>query len=291
MRGPRKRTDERARGFKPSVLGKRDGRAQPGAQALALSERDRSVIAEIRRRARSESTFNKKTECFTIQEDNGKGGTRTVRLRGLVPALKELFYPTYRFTGRTGGKEKAPVVGASGASSKGKGTSRAGIDRGHRVDVEVQRCIQSGTMRPECRATRHVLSAMLKMGLKPVLAQVPVHGASIGLRVGTAVDVVCLDANSRPHIIEVKTGYANYYDAACGKLKGVLSHVDSAPRSHHQMQLLMTCDLFEQTTRIKPAGAMVLRVIASGVQYIKLDATIRSKLDGIRSTLKGKYRV
>jgi len=281
-------------------------------------------MAAIIERVNDGARFNAAMECFTIQEDNGRGGTRMVRLRGLVPCLKELFYPDYRFTGRVnGGDERAPVVdGFTG------GTSRAGMERGRRVDEMLQRCVRMGNRAPRCRATRHIFAALDRLGLTPVLTQVrratlsffcrslgsrlsalgsrlsalgssrsqrkdsisrqvPVHGTSIGMRVGTACDLVCLNAQGQPTVVEVKTGFANYYTASQQQLRSPLQLLPSCPRTHHQLQLMVTCEMFHATTGIRPADAVLLRVIASGVQYIRLDPRIRSSkravLDAIRT--------
>ena len=55
------------------------------------------------------SMFNKKTQCFTILTDKDK----TIRLRGLVPAIREQFYPSFellKIKSNTN-TESPPIVG------------------------------------------------------------------------------------------------------------------------------------------------------------------------------------
>jgi hypothetical protein len=244
-----------------------------------------AVTRQITERCASEVQFNSRTECFTRQEDGANGGTRTVRLKGLMPCLRELFYPQYRFSGSARGDERAPVV----RGARSSGSSRAGLSRGRHVDDTIQRCVERGVSNPSCRASRHVLAALTRLGLEPIMTQVPVHGGRLGLRVGTAADMVCLDRRGRIVIVEVKTGFANYYDRSTERMLGALSAVPSCPKYHHQMQVMLTALMFEGTTGLSVSDALVVRVLASGVQYVRVDRALMRRRTAIVAAMRIRF--
>ena len=247
-------------------------------------ERARATLCAALAPRNGGSTFNAKTECFTVQTLNERGAPKTVRLKGLVPALRDALYPNFEFTRPAkGGTERAPIVGSK--PLKKKGTVRAGLARGKAVDATIAKCIKTGNFKPSCRATRHVFAALFKMGLTPVLTQAPVHGMPKGIRVGTAVDVVCLNTAFQPVLVEIKTGYSNTWDGSNASLCAPLVGIPNSPRHQHMLQLGATCELFTMTTGMRPADAFVMRVIASGVEYTRVRPEIQRAMPAILAML------
>lgn len=242
--------------------------------------------------------FDKASECFVGLEEGGRAGLRRVRLKGLVPALSAACWPRFSFRSavrlKRGSSERAPIVQGGG---RGAGTARAGLRRGKSVDEALTRAVRDDAVSPgdaarmpACRATRHVLMALHKLGLRPILTQVPVHGMP-HCRVATAVDVVCLNRNNEVVLVEVKTGFANYYDVGRHDMHGCFAGLKDSPRNQHQVQLALTCEMFENTTRIPVREAYVVRAIAEGVQYIPLAPPIRDRARPMLRLLGAKYRV
>jgi hypothetical protein len=234
------------------------------------------------------SVFNAKTECFTATVENNEGKPKTVRLKGLVPSLKETLYPDFVFTRpEQGGTERAPIVG--GSIRKRKGTMGAGMARGKAVDSAIARAVATGNFTPQCRATRHIFAALLKMGLTPAMTQAPVHGLSKGVRVGTAIDLICFNASLQPVIVEIKTGYSNTWDVSNGSMRAPLRSMSNCPKHQHMLQLALTCEFFTMTTGMRVADAFVLRVIASGVDYTRVSPEIRRSVPTLLKLLQKQY--
>ena len=135
-----------------------------------------------------------------------------------------------------------------------------------------------------------MLVAMHKLGLRPILTQVPVHGMP-HCRVATAADVVCLNRHGEVVLVEVKTGFANYYDSGRNSMSGAFEWLKDSPRNKHQVQLALTCEMFENTTRIPVRAAYVVRAIAEGVQYIPLSPRVREKARGMLRQLGKTYHL
>lgn len=251
-----------------------------------------AFVANVKRLvapANGGSTFNERTECFTVNVDSAQPGkTKTLRLKGLVPALHECFYPDFQMSRPAqGGTEKAPIVGSSAKLKKG--TKRAGMARGKAVDEAIIRAVKTRNFTPSCRATRHIFAALFKMGLTPAMTQVSVHGMSKDVRIGTAADLVCVNEAMQPVIVEIKTGYSNQWDAHNGKMKAPLNTLTNSPKNQHMLQVALTAELFYYTTGIKVADAFVLRVIASGVDYTRVTPEIRKHVGTIVKVLQKKY--
>ena len=229
------------------------------------------------------SAYNAKTECFTVAVENEKGQPKTVRLKGLVPALRECLYPDFAFTKpERGGTEKAPIVG----SSSKKSGIKAGMARGKAVDAAITRAVKTGNFSPQCRATRHVFSALFKLGLTPAMTQVSVHGMAQGVRVGTAIDVLCFNTAMQPVLVEIKTGYSNTWDVSNGSLRAPLGALNNCPKHQHMLQLALTCEFFTMTTGIRVVDAFVIRVIASGVDYVRIKPEIRRVVPTLLNMLR-----
>jgi hypothetical protein len=78
------------------------------------------------------------------------------------------------------------------------------------------------------------------------------------LRLGTGVDILCLDEHGGIILIEVKTGYeSGYTGPASQRMKEPFNMLDMSPWSQHQLQLLATRELFMTMTGLRVRGAYV----------------------------------
>lgn len=228
-------------------------------------------------------------------------GFKGVPLPGVHPTISSLFYPSYSY-------EKAklgPLTPHAGSSRESKVTRHTpGVYAGLLVDRELKRTIKlSASYNIPSKAfaslenqqeyaaankdrldgkdaklvckklasgTTKLWQAFAQLELQPVDTQVPVGCQT--LRVATAVDVVCMDKFGRHCIVEIKTGFENYYHRHTGT---PLAHISppqtDSPANQHQLQLFVTEALFRRTFPGRRHGpAFVLRVDSFGVDVMPL---------------------
>lgn len=104
-----------------------------------------------------------------------------IRLRGLLPLLRECFWEKYKY--------KADREAA--AASTDKTSSREGRKRGSRVDREFQAIISGHPPKKIHPFVKRGWSELVKKKYTPVAAQVGVAAMDKSLRVATAADMVC----------------------------------------------------------------------------------------------------
>ena len=127
--------------------------------------------------------------------------------------------------------------------------------------------------------------------LQPIDSQVPV-GCYSPLRLGTAVDVVCLDAAGRVWIVELKTGYKNNYRHFCGPLQAPFAAFDDCPYHQHQIQLLLTVELYRHMfPGVRVGGAAVVRVVDDGTVMYPLLAGMQQRIDACLATIVAAGRL
>jgi hypothetical protein len=130
---------------------------------------------------------------FTSADENG-----VFHYDGLTEQLKLLFHPV-QLNVSTGGAR-------TGGSS-----------RGMKVDRELEKLINHGTI-PETlhRYTIKTMRQLRSENLRPFWAQVAVGDKQ--LKLATALDMLCVDANGHVVNVQLKTGYDRNYDTARGHL-------------------------------------------------------------------------
>ncbi len=113
---------------------------------------------------------------------------------------------------------------------------------------------------------------------KPVLTQAPVRHDT--LRIGTMVDVVCRDSQGRYKLLELKTGFEQYYDTSSGhKLSGPFEQHSDCPRNQHQLQLAATEHMYKMTHKDQLlAPSVILRFHSSGVEIVPMQQWCRPQL-------------
>ena len=239
-------------------------------------------------------------KCASRGADGGSSLRASGRSHTGITKLAALtFFPRYCYE-RSHPRDKVGRGSKGGKGARrgaGKGGSRAGLARGTRVDVELRAYTQlartrlaaaaargasawgknhsiRSLLRPQAGShpfTAKIASGMQLMGLHPVLAQVAVEDSMT--RIGTACDLVCVDAcDASVVVVEIKCGFDGYFDASCGGMlhePGRAGCTD-APRFQHQVQLALTAALFERTYGLAPRRSYILRASADGVYFYKL---------------------
>lgn len=114
----------------------------------------------------------------------------------------------------------------------------------------------------------------------PTYSQVTV--GSISARVGTRVDVKCVDAanNNAPVLIENKVGYSHQYHAANAQMCAPYADHSNCPYNQHQVQLAVTTHMYDTTfprsnSSTQPTGAFVWRHDEAGICEYELEPWAR----------------
>jgi len=80
------------------------------------------------------------------------------------------------------------------------------------------------------------------------------------LRIGTSIDMVCVNREGRLIFIEIKTGYRNYFDDHSGYMAHSLSKLTDSPRHQAYIQLMTAC-MFVVRNHGIPVSRMALYVL------------------------------
>lgn len=198
-----------------------------------------------------------------------------VVLGGVHKCIQELFFPAYhRELARFGTRDAAPkaagtmtvkpVVDLSSSSSRSNSPARRkkhrspfayqqeGMKIGRKVDQELKDLCK---VKPKTRIkrlpllheqTRKILAALNEEKLGLDRAQVKV--GSLQYRIGTAIDLVCIDLEAEsklPVIIEVKSGWKNdYFRYTRYTMSEPYEDRDDSPANQHQIQLALNVALY-----------------------------------------------
>ena len=131
--------------------------------------------------------------------------------------------------------------------------------------------------------------SMERCDYTPVATQVPV--AHRCLDVGTLVDVVCKNGQQQYVILEVKTGFDNYYTSSNATMKAPFETMPNCPQNQHHLQLAATRAMFQMTFPTLPiAGASLMRFHSGGVSKICLANWAEEKTGPLFTALEGVLR-
>lgn len=178
--------------------------------------------------------------------------------------------------------DRAPSAGRASFSGTAWRGTNGGMRRGRAVDAQVTRMVNRPRASPArpLKLTRLVFAALKLHKLKPVIAQYVV--ASRALRVGTAVDVVCVRADRTLILLELKCGYAasDRCKAArdgrgreCRMRTPVASAKDSVVNRHFA-QLAATRALFvDDATRMQRIEAKGTAGVDAALLYVDNDSS------------------
>ena len=185
-------------------------------------------------------------------------------LSGLLPRLKLLFWkdtniynimkkPQKRgLTGmicKTKSKKKyrrgKMIQKATPVKKNGKGRFY-GVMRGTEVHREIQDFIEldqkNFLKRHPCIHfyTRQILAFVIeKMHWRPFKSEFDIFDEKLGI--GTSIDLICLGENDKLICIEIKSGYAGYFENNDGYMDNSLSNLTNSPRNQAYIQLITSC--------------------------------------------------
>ena len=233
--------------------------------------------------------FHGKFSGFRVVKD----GEPSTRVRGVTKSIaKKLFSSgTLPLVARRG--EARP-----GGHWKGKNGGRR---RGKCVDAQVSRLVNGGAKIDGhvFQLTKAVFAALEMKKLKPVIAQRTV--ASEAHRLGSAIDIMCLDETNALVLVELKCGFDKYRkvaavknNVACKMRKPLQDRYDST-LNRHMLQLTVTYGLFmtetETLAELKKLGitrvrGLLLYAADHGAEFHVLSKKWRDSAADILNKLK-----
>lgn len=241
--------------------------------------------------------FSRKFKAFSV------GG---VVRRGVHPVIHKVFCPEYSYEKAKLGNFTASRERGSKRETKFRPSTSAGL----LVDRELKRSVtlftvhnlplvafkDFETQKTYAEKLRYQLTtkahSLLKQKLAPAVYKIwqtciklkltpsacQVNVGSTDLRLGSAVDLVCKDAQGRVVIVEIKTGFMKYLFLHTSKPMNVIQPpINDSVFHQHQLQLLLTYQLYRTTfPDAKMGAAFIFRIDALGCDVFPLIAAIRS---------------
>jgi hypothetical protein len=109
------------------------------------------------------------------------------------------------------------------------------------------------------------------------------------LRIGTSIDMICLNEKTgRLVLLELKTGYSDYWRSSDSRLLGSMHRMNNSPCSLAVLQLLASTMLLlrHHHLRIDELELYVLRIDEQSIESHKLDNRVsKESLQGIYQDL------
>jgi hypothetical protein len=219
--------------------------------------------------------------------------------RGLLPSLGRVFWPHTDFRNikrrpRPRSQKRLARKHARQREKKATGGGRfGGIVKGSRVHHEVKdfvlydaRAFQK-THRQVHAYTTRLLEAIVKLRhWTPLLPEFCIVDEALGI--GTAVDLIAVDRAGDLVLLEFKTGYQDYWDAADGHMLHALALLPNTPRNRASLQVA-TAALFLNRRYQVPLARMhmyVMRIDDAQTQIVAVPRDLLEKLgDAIYSDL------
>lgn len=201
----------------------------------------------------------KDTEGAFYYED--PGGKYRI-LQGLLPRLKSLYWPTGSYKNL---QKKTKGIVKRTKKRRGRGRFQ-GLIRGKEVHKQLKDFVQLDGKNFAKRHpnglhdyTERVLKAMVgRMGLRVFVPEMPIYDEVI--RVGTAVDKICLDKDGNLVLLEFKTGYKDYFYNQDGFMRHSLKEFANSMKNRATLQLASAALILEKAYQI-PLSKMRLYVI------------------------------
>ena len=249
-------------------------------------------------------------------------------MRGVHPTIESLFFPQYsyeaaRFDSRSASTKNKKCIANVGSGPKRATRYRPGTHAGLLVDREVTRTVkllqkyhmpmqvfssssvsarkayiedrrdeiseadQKEMNKKQSTATTLIWQTLYRLKLLPVDTQIKVGCQS--LRLGTAVDLRCIDPDGKYVLVEIKTGFTNYYHKHTKyPLQVIEPSQTDTPCHQFQLQLALTYELYRRTFPSHPiSNALVLRVDGFGVELTPMQNWVKTNLGRIVNAVKG----
>ncbi len=218
--------------------------------------------------------YNPKIQRF-LREENEV--TITVR-RGIHALMKQRFWPDYK---PPTPKERSSYHGKRSSASKVVGrkwsdvkricenSTKSGIELGTRVHEQMEDYVklsEADFRRRHYKINAHTLQLIVALngwGFTLLGSEVAIRDPN--LEYATAIDVVCLDSEGKLVLVEVKTGYRDYFKLSKGLMRRPMNKFACSPINQARMQILLSQMTLFYAYGIVNAKAMVVHVTESGV--------------------------
>lgn len=210
-----------------------------------------------------------------------KSDGRYIRLRGLLIVLKEAFFSEVNYW-----EQKKLFVKKTGRAQKRTTHSRGpdlGRIRGSRIHRELEEFVKldmkNFTKLNKCVHpwTKSVLKFVKNNNWLPVASEFKLFDPL--LRIGTAVDLVCVTEPGKIVLIEIKTGFEEGFFCGSKSMTGPLCSVmNDSPANQACLQVLLSMLIVMKYHKVYNVEAWVVRVRGKPTA----DPTIRVPLDPIK---------
>ena len=182
--------------------------------------------------------------------------------RGLTKTLAACFSPTLSVD--------LALKGTSHVKQK-----KSGTQIGMQLDLAITHWVNDPGFTIMCPRFDEVKRAIEERGWTPVRAQVAVGCQT--LRLGTMVDVVCLDDKGETVLVELKCGFDDYYDVETpGFMNYPFEDLPLTFRNRHYVQLLVTAWLYSHAFPAERISCAVILHV-----YTDKDDCIRSAVSAV----------
>lgn len=199
-----------------------------------------------------------------------KSDGKYMRLSGVLAVIKEAFFPEVDYWQQLKVRNRL-----FGRDPKRKAHGRGpdiGFIRGTRVHRELDEFVKLdmknfAKLNPKVHPwTKSVLRCIKDNEWIPVACEFMVFDPLI--RVGTAIDMVCVTKLGKIVFLELKTGYGNGFFCGSKSMTGPLSKVmDDSPANQATLQLLLAMLIVIKYHRVFNVEGWVLRVRSGGDAY------------------------
>ncbi len=197
--------------------------------------------------------FSQEERCFKRKDNH--------YVKGLLPLLNKIFWPTYEYIPSSYKHKKN-----TGLHSKREGLFRGGLVH-HQLELYVNKGGFNAIHIVYDKIhsfTKKALAALNQWKLIPIISEIPIYNEI--LDVATKADLICLDNKDDIVLIEWKCGMDNYIskgnDVMNGPLKGIYSN---CPLNQAYVQLLFTKLMIEKMYQINIKKAYVIQIHNDGI--------------------------
>ncbi len=233
--------------------------------ALVRSRKPKDILRYLNNNKKNDVYFSWEERCFKkisnrdpVVLGGGKKRREETYVKGLLPALKRMFWPTYQYN----------EPSYKNTKNTGLKSQKHGIYRGDLVHTQIELYVNKGGL-PILDSlygdegihefTVRALLALREWKLRPVVSELLVYDARSN--VATKADLLCLNSKGELVLIEWKCGMDNYFFAANDTMRGPLENVYSnCPSNQAYIQLMFTKILLERSYDLKIRRSYVVQI-------------------------------
>lgn len=240
---------------------------------------NKEAVIKLIKHERNNNVLNTRG-CYYYKDAIGKYQVLT----GLLPRLRKTFYPDINIYNLLK-KPKSPILKTSkkkkrGAPKKPKESKGSfyGRIQGTVVHQEIEDFLfyDSKNFRKKHPSihiyTHRILKFILEtMGWTLLRSEFDIYDQT--LRIGTSFDIIAVTKEGKLVLIEVKTGFTDYFDRDDGQMLGVLHKLTNSPHNQANIQLITGALLVVKNHQIALDNLLlyVIRVDDNDLYYYKIN--------------------